>query len=262
MSVKCNFLDKSHIKTKNARMNTISCMLIWSSIGKNKLSSNYEVSLSPIYPQACEEVSVKPCECIMVGDKVETDVLGAIQANLAGTILLSTSSKKLTTSRPHLVIQNVLELNSLIPPASYNKTHLMDYDESSCSSNASRWQSSQGFDKVGYAQSINRTSNVKSIIDIYVPCMTWAKNMLRMKLTLNWDYWLHWVDWSIYWQCIFLVWCSWFWRVLLALNTVIWLEHILDKIKPRAYVRQSYAESILAVLSAFLALIELKIPSF
>lgn len=75
----------------------------------------------------------------MVGDKVETDVLGAIQANLGGTILLSSSSKKLATSRPHLVIQNILELNSLIPPALYNKSHLMDVDESSCSSNASRW---------------------------------------------------------------------------------------------------------------------------
>lgn len=91
-----------------------------------------------IFFKACEAVAMKPSECLMVGDKVETDILGGIQASLGGTILLSPCGQKLATSRPHHVIQDVLELAGLLPPASYHRGHLMDCDESSCSSNASR----------------------------------------------------------------------------------------------------------------------------
>lgn len=78
----------------------------------------------------------------MIGDKIETDILGGIQANLGGTILLSSSGKKMATSRPHHVIQDILDLGALIPSPSqaHSKVNasLMDLDESSCSSNASR----------------------------------------------------------------------------------------------------------------------------
>ncbi|KAI5746997.1 hypothetical protein M8J77_009975 [Diaphorina citri] len=95
-----------------------------------------------IFYKACQSVSVKPCECIMIGDKIETDILGGIQANLGGTILLSSNGKKMATSRPHHVIQDILDLGALIPSPSqaHSKVNasLMDLDESSCSSNASR----------------------------------------------------------------------------------------------------------------------------
>lgn len=84
----------------------------------------------------------------MVGDKLETDILGGIEANLGGTVWIPLTADDLTQNEfnPDYVLDNVTELLSLLPTTSKipsfehgneknDCTLPLDYDD--CSSNSS-----------------------------------------------------------------------------------------------------------------------------
>lgn len=62
-------------------------------------------------------LGVKPQQCLMVGDKLETDILGGMQAKLGGTIWipLNGASFEFSQCRPDYIIQSIHELISLLP---------------------------------------------------------------------------------------------------------------------------------------------------
>lgn len=84
----------------------------------------------------------------MVGDKLETDILGGIEANLGGTVWIPLAADILPHKEfnPDYVLKNVTELLALLPnnpkvPAcryneKKNKSNVsLDYDD--CNSNSS-----------------------------------------------------------------------------------------------------------------------------
>ena len=73
-----------------------------------------------IFDEACEYLGVLPRQCIMVGDKLETDILGGIQAKLGGTVWVPLPNADLNRNdlHPDHVISNVTELPDLLPDAS------------------------------------------------------------------------------------------------------------------------------------------------
>lgn len=84
-----------------------------------------------IFLEACETLGVQPADCLMIGDKLETDIMGGLEASLGATVWVPLSSvsleKKLLVNcndncRPDHTIKSVLELPSLLskdsePPA-------------------------------------------------------------------------------------------------------------------------------------------------
>ncbi|XP_017776576.1 PREDICTED: N-acylneuraminate-9-phosphatase [Nicrophorus vespilloides] len=71
-----------------------------------------------IFHEACRYLGVEPGECLMVGDKLETDILGGKQANLAGTVwipLVTDSPERAADFHPDFIISKVTDLPGLLP---------------------------------------------------------------------------------------------------------------------------------------------------
>lgn len=54
----------------------------------------WEKPSKKIFLEACLHLRVSPEECIMVGDKLETDILGAVKASLGGSVWIPLSETK------------------------------------------------------------------------------------------------------------------------------------------------------------------------
>lgn len=70
-----------------------------------------------IFHEACDYLGIEPHHCIMVGDKLETDILGGIKAQLGGTVWTPLTNCKLqeTDPKPDFIIEYVTELPGLLP---------------------------------------------------------------------------------------------------------------------------------------------------
>lgn len=70
-----------------------------------------------IFWKACQLLNVKPESCIMVGDKLETDISGGIEAGLAGTVWITTAEKPRLSPddpKPDFTIRYVTDLLTTI----------------------------------------------------------------------------------------------------------------------------------------------------
>ncbi|XP_068243911.1 neurochondrin homolog [Palaemon carinicauda] len=69
-----------------------------------------------IFYLACEELEVNPTVCIMVGDKIETDILGGINAGVGATIWINASEISPPDSvTPDFTVKNVTEILDILP---------------------------------------------------------------------------------------------------------------------------------------------------
>ncbi|KAL0110579.1 hypothetical protein PUN28_013873 [Cardiocondyla obscurior] len=94
----------------------------------------WEKPEAEIFQKACCFLNVRPEECIMVGDKLETDILGGIEAGFYGTVWIPTSDKPRLAEddpKPDFTIRHVTELLRILERGP-NAPELED-----CSSNGS-----------------------------------------------------------------------------------------------------------------------------
>ncbi|XP_034936436.1 N-acylneuraminate-9-phosphatase [Chelonus insularis] len=70
-----------------------------------------------IFHEACRILGVSPSNCIMVGDKIETDILGGIEAGLSGTVWIPLSDKTRLSAdepKPNYTIKRVTDLLGIL----------------------------------------------------------------------------------------------------------------------------------------------------
>lgn len=69
-----------------------------------------------IFLEACDAFSVHPQHCIMVGDKLETDILGGIKSKLGGTVWVPLGNETLKEGDPvpDFTVQSVMDLPKII----------------------------------------------------------------------------------------------------------------------------------------------------
>ncbi|NXA51708.1 NANP phosphatase, partial [Nothocercus julius] len=69
-----------------------------------------------IFHHCCDLLGVQPAECVMVGDSLDTDIQGGLNAGLKATVWLNkTMTTPLDTAPvPHYVISSVLDLPALL----------------------------------------------------------------------------------------------------------------------------------------------------
>ncbi|XP_006270111.1 N-acylneuraminate-9-phosphatase [Alligator mississippiensis] len=69
-----------------------------------------------IFHHCCDLLGVQPGECVMVGDSLDTDIQGGLNAGLKATVWINkTVVKPINTSPvPHYVISSVLDLPALL----------------------------------------------------------------------------------------------------------------------------------------------------
>lgn len=97
------------------KINEIGCKKYFDSI---IVSGDLEVEKpdKDIYYLACGELQVRPSECIMVGDKLETDILGGLNAGLAATVWVNSKNKEATKEvQPAFTIDTVTQLPQILP---------------------------------------------------------------------------------------------------------------------------------------------------
>ncbi|XP_066142502.1 N-acylneuraminate-9-phosphatase isoform X2 [Euwallacea fornicatus] len=78
---------------------------------------SYEKPDKNIFFQACEILNVNPKNCLMVGDKLETDIEGGLQAGLAGTVWIPLNRHYRLTDddpKPDYVLKSIMELKDLL----------------------------------------------------------------------------------------------------------------------------------------------------
>ncbi|KAM4772839.1 N-acylneuraminate-9-phosphatase [Rhinophrynus dorsalis] len=75
-----------------------------------------EKPASSIFQHCCDLIAVKPEDCVMVGDNLDTDIQGGLNAGFKATIWLSktASSVRNPCPAPHCIIQSVLEIPDLL----------------------------------------------------------------------------------------------------------------------------------------------------
>ncbi|XP_030763420.1 N-acylneuraminate-9-phosphatase isoform X2 [Sitophilus oryzae] len=92
-----------------------------------------------IFWKACDELHVNPKHCLIVGDKLETDILGGVEAQLGGTVWVPLSrpfTLKQDDPVPDYVIHDVMELRWLLDDvADAEKGRFCPEDD--CNSNGS-----------------------------------------------------------------------------------------------------------------------------
>lgn len=90
-----------------------------------------------IFMEACDHLGVEPQYCVMVGDKLETDILGGIVSKFGGTVWIPLNEKKLKKNDPvpDYVLQNVVEFTKILPQirndirSRNNGTYVLNQDE-------------------------------------------------------------------------------------------------------------------------------------
>lgn len=100
----------------------------WEKIQRLQLQNHFDIILvsgdlpwekpnQKIFIEACDYLGVEPHQCIMVGDKLETDILGGIQAKLGATVWIPLSNDNVdqTDLNPDHILENVTELLNLLP---------------------------------------------------------------------------------------------------------------------------------------------------
>lgn len=104
----------------------------------------YEKPNSKIFEKACGFLGVEPKQCLMVGDKLETDILGGIRAELGATVWIPLSGQDQNNLElhPDFILRDVMELPSLLPEQPkvlriQDKMKRMDLDLEDSNSNSS-----------------------------------------------------------------------------------------------------------------------------
>lgn len=68
--------------------------------------------------QACDELNVKPDQCLIIGDRVETDIAGGKNARLGATVWINFDSSYQTlpneNNYPDFTLHNVMELKNVL----------------------------------------------------------------------------------------------------------------------------------------------------
>nr|CAD7460705.1 unnamed protein product [Timema tahoe] len=80
----------------------------------------WEKPHSAIFLEACHFLGVEPANCLMVGDKLETDVQGGMAAGLGGTVWIPLSSSVLpnllqSDTHPTFTLKSVTDLPRILP---------------------------------------------------------------------------------------------------------------------------------------------------
>uniref|UniRef100_A0A182NCT0 Neurochondrin n=1 Tax=Anopheles dirus TaxID=7168 RepID=A0A182NCT0_9DIPT len=81
-----------------------------------------------IFYAACHYLGVPPGQCVMIGDKLETDIQGGIEASLGATVWLPLPTEQRIVGdrtmqdvpehvRPDAIVDSVLKLPTLLPPS-------------------------------------------------------------------------------------------------------------------------------------------------
>ncbi|KAL4709842.1 hypothetical protein ACJJTC_000329 [Scirpophaga incertulas] len=68
-----------------------------------------------IFFEACKKLNVEPKTCIMVGDRLETDIKGGKKAELGGTVWVPLQKDEVASDMPDFTINKVTELPEVLP---------------------------------------------------------------------------------------------------------------------------------------------------
>ncbi|CAG9813599.1 unnamed protein product [Phaedon cochleariae] len=126
----------------------------WEKVEKLDLKSYFDLILvsgdlpwekpsAEIFLEACETLAVDPKHCVMIGDKLETDILGGSNAKLLCSVWVPLGSRQLREGDPlpDFVVEKVTDFSRLLPQIVKRKSKIFSNvslaDVDDCNSNGS-----------------------------------------------------------------------------------------------------------------------------
>ncbi|XP_046995777.1 N-acylneuraminate-9-phosphatase isoform X1 [Schistocerca americana] len=70
----------------------------------------WEKPQKAIFLEACKQLQTEPEHCLMVGDKLETDICGAMLADIGTTVWVPLTGQEELDPRPDFILNSILEL--------------------------------------------------------------------------------------------------------------------------------------------------------
>lgn len=99
----------------------------------------WEKPQKAIFLEACKQLQTEPQHCLMVGDKLETDICGAVSADIGTTVWVPLTGQQVDP-RPDFILNSILELPEALLLLSGSK--VVSYSERSAPSSAIKPKSS------------------------------------------------------------------------------------------------------------------------
>uniref|UniRef100_A0A8C9NDN9 N-acetylneuraminic acid phosphatase n=1 Tax=Serinus canaria TaxID=9135 RepID=A0A8C9NDN9_SERCA len=91
-----------------------------------------------IFHYCCDLLGVQPAECVMVGDSLDTDIQGGLNAGLKATVWLNKAMTAPvdTSPVPHYIISSVLDLPAVLQKMEHNTNAKLETDHMAGSNEA------------------------------------------------------------------------------------------------------------------------------
>ncbi|NXI08729.1 NANP phosphatase, partial [Irena cyanogastra] len=88
-----------------------------------------------IFHYCCDLLGVQPAECVMVGDSLDTDIQGGLNAGLKATVWLNKAMTAPvdTSPVPHYIISSVLDLPAVLQKMEHNINAKLETDHTASS---------------------------------------------------------------------------------------------------------------------------------
>ncbi|XP_005416398.2 N-acylneuraminate-9-phosphatase [Geospiza fortis] len=97
-----------------------------------------EKPAASIFHYCCDLLGVQPAECVMVGDSLDTDIQGGLNAGLKATVWLNKAMTAPvdTSPVPHYIISSVLDLPAVLQKMEHNANAKLETDHMAGSNEA------------------------------------------------------------------------------------------------------------------------------
>ncbi|XP_035721683.1 N-acylneuraminate-9-phosphatase-like [Vespa mandarinia] len=100
----------------------------WEKVRKLSLEQYFDIILvsgdlpwekpeARIFEEACQFLNVTPSNCIMIGDKLETDILGGIEAGFGATVWIPTIDKprlSIEDPQPDFTVRRLMDISNIL----------------------------------------------------------------------------------------------------------------------------------------------------
>ncbi|MBN3281296.1 NANP phosphatase, partial [Polyodon spathula] len=106
-------LTNGDTQTQREKIRAVGCQELFDAVIVGGEHAEEKPATS-IFLHCCEILGVKPESCVMVGDSVDTDIQGGINAGFKATVWISKTAVTAEAARPHYTVPTVLDVTTIL----------------------------------------------------------------------------------------------------------------------------------------------------
>lgn len=106
-------LTNGDTQTQREKISAVGCQELFDAVIVGGEHAEEKPAVS-IFQHCCEVLGVKPESCMMVGDSLDTDIQGGINAGFKATVWISKTAVTAEATRPHYTVPAVLDVTTIL----------------------------------------------------------------------------------------------------------------------------------------------------